>query len=321
MKNHSLSKILVCFATGCLAVAIAGCKRKADTHWQGYLEGEFIYVGAPLAGQLEKLAVQKGARVEAKAPLFSLERSAELAAQQQAARQLEAAQSRVADLKKGARPSELSALEAQVDQAKTAAELARIEYSRIEALHKTNVVSDNDFDRARLAFEQAVRVSDQLAAQLATARLGGRPDAIAAAEADAMSAQANKQKTDWSVEQKTQTAPRAALVYDTLYREGEFIPSGSPVVTLLAPDLLKVRFFLPESELAAIKVDDVVKIAFDGRSPLDARVTYVSPQPEYTPPVLYNRENRSKLVFMVEALFAPADARELHPGQPVEVSR
>lgn len=321
MKNRFPDSIVRSLVGALIAFALAGCNRQQNTRWQGYLEGEFIYVGSPLAGQLETLAVQKGERVEAKTPLFSLERSAEKAAQEQAARQLEAAQSRVADLKKGSRPSELAALEAQVDQAKTGAELARVEYTRIEALHRTNVVSDNDFDRARLTFEQARRLSDQLAAQLATARLGGRSDVVAGAEAEAMSAQAAKVKADWSVDQKTQTAPRAGLVYDTLYRQGEFVPAGSPVVALLAPDLLKVRFFLPEAELASIKTGDVVKVTFDGRPTLEARVNYVSPQPEYTPPVLYNRENRSKLVFMVEALFAPADARDLHPGQPVEVSR
>lgn len=313
---------VVAIVVGALFGGWSGCSPSRPVRWQGYLEGEFIYVGAPLAGQLESLAVQKGSRVEAGAVLFTLERSAELAAQQQTARQLQAAQARVADLKKGSRPSELAALEAQVAQAGTAAELANIEFKRIETLHHTQVVSDNDYDRARLNFEQARGFRDQLEAQLATARLGGRPDAIAAAEAEAESAAASHEKATWSVEQKTQSAPRAGLVYDTLYRAGEYVPAGSPVVALLAPELLKVRFFLPEADFAALKPGDSVKVTLGSRStPLEAHVSYLSPQPEYTPPVLYNRENRSKLVFMVEATFSTADARDLHPGQPVDVSR
>src|SRR5882672_4423477 len=101
-----------------LAVGLTGCARRAPSGFQGYLEGEFIYVAAPLAGQLEKLAVQKGARVEAGAPLFALERSAELAAQRQAADQLQAVQARLADLKKGSRPTELAGLEARLGQAR-----------------------------------------------------------------------------------------------------------------------------------------------------------------------------------------------------------
>ena len=120
--------------------------------------------------------------------------------------------------------------------------------------------------------------------------------------------------------QKSQAAPRAALVYDTLYREGEFVPAANPVVSLLPPENIKVRFFVPEAGFGALKAGDRVRVALTGRPELEARISYLSPQPEYTPPVLYNRENRAKLVFMVEAVFDPATARDLHPGQPADVT-
>jgi HlyD family secretion protein len=301
---------------------LAGCSRSHETRWQGYLEGEFVYVAAPVAGRLEQLAVQKGARVEKDAALFTLEQQSELAAQRQAQDQLRAAQARVEDLKKGSRPSELAALEARVEQARAAAELAKLEFQRLEELHQTSVISESDFDRARLNYTQAVRAQDELMAQLATARLGGRSDAITAAEAEVSAAAAAKQRADWVVDQKTQTAPIEALVYDTLYRPGEFVATGSPVVSLLPPANLKVRFFLPEAEFAKLKAGDVVRVNLSGRAtPLNAHVSYLSPQPEYTPPVLYNRENRAKLVFMVEAMFDAGDARDLHPGQPVDVTK
>lgn len=308
--------------SGALVVAaLGGCARKAETRWQGYLEGEFVYVAAPVAGRLETLAVQRGARVETGTVLFTLEQQSERAAQRQAEDQWRAAQARRDDLKKGSRPSELAALEARVAQARAAAELAQLEYLRLQELHKTNVISENDFDRARLNHAQAVRLLDELGAQLDTARLGGRPDAIAAAEADVSAAAAAKQRADWSVEQKTQSAPASGLVYDTLYRAGEFIPAGSPVLALLPPANLKVRFFLSEPDFAALKAGDAVRVNISGRSaPLVGHVSYLSPQPEYTPPVLYNRENRTKLVFMVEAVFAAEAARDLHPGQPVDVA-
>ena len=98
------------------------------------------------------------------------------------------------------------------------------------------------------------------------------------------------------------------------------MPAGSPVVVLLPPENLKVRFFVPEAGFAALKAGDRVRVALTGRAaPLGARVSYLSPQPEYTPPVLYNRENRAKLVFMVEAVFDD-DPSDLHPGQPVDVT-
>lgn len=300
---------------------VAGCRQPRETRWQGYLEGEFVYVAAPLSGRLEQLAVAKGARVEQGAKLFALERNAEVAAQRQAAEQLRAAEARFEDLKKGSRPSELAALAARAEQARAAEELAKSELVRLEELHRTKVVSDSDFDRVRLTHEQAARALDEVTAQLATARLGGRPDAIAAAEADVSAAQAAKQRADWNVEQKAQATPRAALVYDTLYREGEFVTAGSPVVSLLPAENLKVRFFVPEGEFAALHAGDAVRVAITGHpAPIAAHVSYLSPQPEYTPPILYNRENRSKLVFMVEAVFEAA-ARDLHPGQPVDVTK
>lgn len=323
MKNHSRPErwsLLGVVLLLSLTVGITGCTRKKDTRWQGYLEGEFVYVGSPIAGQLETLAIEKGQRVEAHAALFTLERSAELATQRQAAEQLAATQARLEDLRKGSRPTEIAALEAQVEQSRVSAELAQNDLKRIETLHQTNVVSESDYDRVRLSHERAVRALDQLNAQLATARLGGRADAVAAAEADVRSAEAVKQKADWSVEQKSQSAPRAGLVYDTLFRQGEFVSAGSPVVALLAPELLKVRFFVPEVEFSRLKAGDEVRVSLTGRPALAGRVSYMSPKPEYTPPVLYNRENRAKLVFMVEAILSAADARDLHPGQPVDVS-
>ncbi len=311
-----------CLVVGLIASLLlaGGCARREAAGYQGYLEGEFIYVAAPLAGRLEKLSVQKGTRVEAGAALFTLEQSAELSSLREAAERLRQSQARLADLRKGQRPSELAALEARLAQARSAAELSSLELQRATKLHETTVVSDDDFDRIRLNHEANSKQVVEVAAQLATAQLGGRSDVIAAAQADAAAAQAALDRAGWSVAQKTQAAPRAALVYDTLYGEGEFVPAANPVVSLLPPENIKVRFFVPEAGFAALKAGDRVHVAITGRPELEARISYLSPKPEYTPPVLYNRENRAKLVFLVEAVFDPAAARDLHPGQPADVT-
>jgi HlyD family secretion protein len=320
MKNFSPANLALGVAA-LVALALAACTRPAPAGWQGYLEGDFVYVASPLAGRLESLAVSKGARVAADAPLFALERASELAAQRQAADQLAAAQARLADLRKGSRPSELDTLEARLAQARSAAELSQLELARQEALFKTAVISAADIDRARLTHERNTRTIDELASQIATAKLGARIDTIAAAAADVSAAAAAKERADWNVAQKAQAAPRAGLIYDTLYREGEFVAAGLPVVSLLPPEFLKVRFYVAEADFAALNAGDPVHVAITGRPALNARVTYLSPKPEYTPPVLYNRENRAKLVFLVEAIFSDTAAvRDLHPGQPVDVT-
>jgi HlyD family secretion protein len=326
MKNFSHVKAralsLVCLAVVSASLLIvSGCRRAPADHFQGYLEGEFIYVGAPLAGQLDHLAVTKGARVESGAALFTLEHAAELAAQEQAASQLATAQARLADLRKGSRPSELAALEARLAQARAAAELSQIELTRQSELLKGNASTPSEHDRARLTHERNLAAVAELDAQLITAKLGSRADIIAAAETEVAAVSSAKTRADWSVAQKKRSAPCAALVFDTLYREGEFVAAGQPVVSLLPPENLKVRFFVSEEKFANLRAGQTVRVAVSGRDqPLDAKISYLSPKPEYTPPVLYNRENRAKLVFLIEATFDAAVARDLHPGQPVDVS-
>ena len=318
MKSYLPAKLGLLALAG---LALAGCTRHAATAYQGYLEGEFVYLASPLAGRLDQLTVQKGARVTAGTPLFALEQGAELATLREAAERARQAQARLADLRKGQRPTELAALAARVDQAKVAARQAEIDLARVTKLHESEVSTQDDFDRARLNRAAADTLVAELAAQLETAQLGARTDAIAAGEADVAAAQAALDRAGWSVTQKNQSAPRDGLVYDTLYRQGEFVAAAAPIVVLLPPENIKVRFFVPEAEFGALKAGATVKVELTGRNqPLEAKITYLSPQPEYTPPVLYNRENRSKLVFMVEATFAADDARDLHPGQPVEVT-
>lgn len=318
MKNYLPTRLVL---LALAALILAGCSRARHSAYQGYLEGEFVYLASPLAGRLDKLAVQKGTRVTAGAPLFSLEQGAELAALREAAERVRQAQARLADLRKGQRPSELAALEARLAQARTATELSGLELARATKLRETAVLSDDDFDRARLNHEANTTLVTQTAAQLETARLGGRSDVIAAGEAELAAAQAALDRAGWAVAQKSQTAPRDALVYDTLYREGEFVAAAAPVLSLLPAENIKVRFFVPEADFTRLKAGGIVRVTLSGQeTPLDARINYLSPKPEYTPPVLYNRENRSKLVFLVEAVFDATAARDLHPGQPVEVT-
>ncbi len=258
--------------------------------------------------------------MEAGAPLFSLERASEIAALLQATQTLEASHAQLEDMKKGSRPEEIAGLEAKLGRSRASAENSRLDFERAETLFKAGAISASEFDHARLAHEADERAVDQDSAQLATAGLGGRSDAVKAAGADARAAADAESRARWSVDQKEQAAPAAGLVYDTLYREGEFVTAGSPVVSLLPPANIKVRFFVPEGEIARVRAGDRVDVSGEGLpSPLYGSVSYVSPSPEYTPPVLYNQDNRSKLVYMVEAVFAPSAAADLHPGQPVNV--
>ena len=316
LKRFGLFAVGLAFA----AIFIAGCSPNPSNVFQGYIEGEYVYVASPLGGALTNLAVARGDSVTNGQLLFALERGSEADAVAQAEKNLAQAQSQLDDLKKGQRPTEIASLEAQLERAKANLKLAGAELARREQLGGADVVSKEELDQARAQRDADQAQVDQLAADLETARLGGREDAISAAQAAVASQPAALDKAKWSFDQKQQFAPANAFVQDTLYRQGEWVAAGNPVVVLLPPENLKVRFFVPETALAQIKTGQSVEVSFDGAAKkYSATVNYISTQNEFTPPVLYNRENRAKLVYMIEAKFSPADAADLRPGQPVDV--
>ena len=150
---------------------------------------------------------------------------------------------------------------------------------------------------------------------------GTRPDEIRAAEAEVAAARESLRQADWRLRQKSVAASVAGTVTDTLFVRGEWVPAGAPVVVVLPPGNVKIRFFVPEPRLGALKVGQKVAIACDACGPgLEASVAYISPQAEFTPPVIYSKDNRAKMVFMVEARPAAGQSARLHPGQPVDVT-
>jgi HlyD family secretion protein len=299
---------------------LTSCTKPTNDHFQGYVEGEFLRVAAPLAGQLAALPVSRGMTVPAGATLFTLEHSLESGGVAEAEQGLARATSQLADLTKGRRPTEITAIEAQLEQARAAQDLARLEFARTEKLLKNQVVSRDTYDRAEAELKNSTARIDQLTAELETAALPARADAIAAARAEVQAARERLQQARWKPEQKNQTAPQGGLVFDTFYTIGEFVPAGYPVVSLLPPGQIKLRFFVPETVVGTLKIGRRVKFSFDGDpGHHPATIAFVSPQAEYTPPVIYSRETRSQLVFLIEARPDPAGAANLHPGQPVDV--
>jgi HlyD family secretion protein len=299
---------------------LAGCSRREPEQVQGYVEGEYVYVASPLAGTLESLYVQRGVQVKQGDPLFALEGEPEKAAVDEAAQRLAQARATLEDLKKGKRPTEVEATEAQLRQAQAALTLSQEELARQEQLFSSGATTPQILDQARAVREQDRQRVAQLEADLKTARLGGRSDQIVAAEANARALEAAMAKAQWNLSQKRQTAPQAGLVFDTLYKPGEWVAAGRPVVSLLPPENIKVRAFVPETRIAAIGPGDSVQVAMDGLpEPIMGTVSFISPRAEYTPPVIYSRESREKLVFMIEISFDPETAARLHPGQPVDV--
>ena len=222
--------------------------------FQGYMEGEYVYVASPVAGRLEKLAVHRGDDVQPSQILFNLEPEPECQQQAQVQAQLV---------------------------------LAGQNLQRARELIVSHSISQKEYDQT----ESEEKALSQSLAQI-----------------------------QWRLDQKKQTARSSAYVQDTFYVQGEWVPEGRAVVSLLPPENIKVRFFVDASLLPKIKAGQVLSMrAFGLHEDIPGRVIYISKKAEYTPPVIYSNETRSKLTFMIEAMPDSTQSDKLHPGQPVEI--
>lgn len=309
-----------CFAILALLFVTSSCSEPPPDTFQGYVEGEFVYVASPIGGRLERLNVRKGETIRKGAPLFELEHTLESYVVMEAKEKHRQARERLANLKKGKRPSEIEAIKARLKSAEADLQLARREYQRRLTLHKRQFISKEALDRADTSRRRKKQVVQEIAAELRTARLGARPDEIKAAEAEMDAAKAKLDQAEWNLDQKCRKSDQGGVIFDILYYPGEWVPSGRPVVSLLPPENVKVRFFVPEKVLGRLFLGQRVSVSFDGGKAVLAHIDFISPRAEFTPPVIYSSQTRSKLVFLVEAAPDKDASSRLHPGQPVDVN-
>jgi len=269
MKTVRLSLVLLAIAAAAFgAFKYLSHQAVPEDFYSGYAEGEFVYMAAPIGGQLEQLNVQRGDQAKKGEVLFALDQTEEEGARAEA--------------------------EEMMRESNATLDKAKLDYDRAKSLRDKRVTSPQDYDAAEQAFLSA--------------------------QHSASARQKALDQADWRFTQKQQASPTSGLVYDTYYRPGEWVPAGTPVLSLLPPEYMKVRFFVPEGELGKFQIGRPLTIHLDGLDKtLSGKVTFVSPQAEYTLPIIYSRENRSKLVFLVEGSLIPEDAKQLHPGSPVEV--
>lgn len=303
------------------ALLVSACGDRRPEIVQGYVEGEFVLVASPYGGTLERLAVARGDEVAQGDPLFALERSVEQAAADEARARVQAAEARIANLSGSRRFAEIEALRQQVVGAQASLEWSEENLRQQRRLHANGYVSQARLDEARASRDRDAAQFAQALAQVDSAELSiGREPEIVAARAEFEAARAAHEQASTRVAQKAPVAPADARVADTYFRIGESVPANAPVVSLLPPANVKLRFFVPQARLGAMRIGEPVRARCDGcGEPIDARIVFVSPRAEFTPPVIYGEHARAKLVFLVEAQPAPADAVRLHPGQPLDV--
>jgi HlyD family secretion protein len=181
---------------------------------------------------------------------------------------------------------------------------------------------DADLQKADLQMQEATLKNAQQAFDRARDLLktqAGTQKTFEDAEAALRTAQARVNSSQTRLDRRKVSSPVTGSVEQIYFRVGEMVPAGKPVVALLPPGNLKVRFFVNESVLPHIKLGDTVKVQCDGcADDLTATVSFMSRTSEFTPPVIYSTEERAKLVFMIEA--RPQRPDSLRVGQPVSVA-
>jgi HlyD family secretion protein len=290
--------------------------------WQGYADADYVKVGPTQQGLLTAVSVARGDQVESGALLFTQDDTADRAARNQAARQLLQAEQQLANLQAGGKPTEIQQAEANLADARSTRDRMQTDLQRDERLMPVGGISIQTLDQVRADVRSAhakVQVAEAALAQLHAPM--GREWEIKAQIAAVEAARAAVDMATWRLEQRRVAAPVGARVADLLARPGETIAAGAPVVSLLPPANILVRFFVPETALATVHKGDRVTLHCDNcPNDLTAIISFVSPQAEYTPPVIYSESSRSKLVYLIEARPRPDQAALLNPGQPVEVN-
>jgi HlyD family secretion protein len=303
------------FVFGCLCA----CSSKSHT-FDGYVEGDFVYVSPYVSGQITQLNVARGDTVTLGQPLFGLQSTTELA-QLQAAQAAKAnAEANLQNLQKGDRPSELAEIEGQIKQAQAQVIYTQQQEQRYKALIADGSIAQATLDQAIQDADNARGMLKQYQSALKTAQLPARKDLIHAAQMTVNQTTAQLAQAQWTYQQAMVTAPVSGQVMDIYHWVGEQAVAMQPVLVLLPPDKIKTVFFVPEPFLKQIHLGESVSVTCDGcKSSASAVIRFISPTAEYTPPVIYSRSSESKLVYRVEAYF-DNNPTDWHPGQPVMIT-
>jgi len=285
----------------------------------GYVEGEFVQLAPLEVAQVQSVMVKRGDRVEPDKPIALTEDTDAKIAVAQAAAARAQAEAKLADLQVGKRPDEIAVLEASVRTANAQADDARRTLLRTQDLTKRGVMTQAQLDDAKTSVEVAEAAINQSMANLAVGRLPARPEEIKSAENAVKSAAAQLDSARWHLTKRTIVAPAAGRITDVIRNPGDTAGPTAPVLTMLPDGAVKLKVYIPEAKFSSVRVGDLLSVRCDGcAADLKAKVSYVSPDPEFTPPVIYSLETRQKLVYLVEA--HPVDpASPLQPGQIVDV--
>ncbi len=321
MKRNLVLGVLAAVAVIGVGVYLRFTGHAAKIEWQGYAEADYVKIGPTQQGLLTAVHVQRGDHIVAGAPLFDQDDGNDRAAVDQARRQLDQADRQVANLEAPGRAAEIRQGEANLADATANRDRLRMDLRRYETLASAGAVAIQTRDKTRAELASATaRVAGMQAALDQMRGSTGRPLEIQAQVAGVQGSKAALAGAEWRLSQRHFTAPVAGVVDDILARAGETLQAGSPVISLMPPGNIFIRFFVNETMLGRLHRGDRVTFSCDNcATGLEGTIEFISPNAEYTPPLIYSDQNRAKLTYMVQARPRTDQALLFNPGQPVSV--
>ena len=313
-----MMETVIGFFSGVLA--IFGFGEELPTTYTGYVEGDYVYVSATSAGQIENILVSASDYVDAGDILFIQDPTQAEAAVAAALSQVKVAEAALDNLLTGARDEEVAVVQAQLDQAQANLSLVEQEYNRNSKLVADGIASQTILEATLANLSSAQAQARQLQAQITSMTLPARPAQRAQAEASLAAAQASLESAKANLDDRTITAPIAGKIEQVFYDTGEVLQPGMPVLSLLPENARKIYFFVPEPDRASFQVGDQLIMECTGCPPgTSVNITFIDSQPQFTPPIIYSRDERARLVYRAEGY--PVQPLSLFPGQPVTLGR
>ncbi|QRM29492.1 HlyD family secretion protein [Microvirga sp. VF16] len=320
MKVARLIVLAVLLLAGGTAAWFFWPRSDGTTRFQGYVEGYLVFMAPEEGGRIDELTVDSGDRVTEGKLLFRLDASVQSAQRNEADAKLQQTRAQLANLKAALqRPEEIAVLEAQEERAQAQLSLSQVELDRQRTLFERGIAAKAQYDQARTAFERDKAALAEVQRQIHAGQIAGRSGEIGAAEAAVQANEAALVQAETRLAKREVKAPSDAQVQDVYFRAGETVNAGQPVLALLPPANRRIRFYVPEPLLATIALGQVVGLTCDScKEGLLARISFISNEAEFTPPVIFSEQERAKLVFRVEA--RPLDGTDLPIGLPVTVT-
>jgi HlyD family secretion protein len=260
---------------------LCSCK-EGEHQYNGYVDADLTYLSSNFAGRLANLLVIRGQHVDKNKLLFKLEQTNEHFGVS------------ISQLNNKNLLTQRSVIINQI-------QYSEINYRRTLNMVKQHAASQNDLDVAKKELDV---LRDQLKG----------------INVQIQGSQVETSDKKWQLQRKEANATDSGIIFDTYFTKDEYVQAGQPVLSLLTQKNIKVVFFVSETRLSNILLNSKVTISSDGNPNLaTGTINYISNIAQYTPPIIYSREDRQELVFRVEASLDNANLNEVHLGQPVSL--